>query len=144
MPLGNANGRLGNAKYCTLIILLDSGTSSSIVLGKNTQKAPNKKTQSVKWIIQGGDFLTTHKTNVELVLPKLDATKSVAWIFHVDDLQKNSRYDMIIGRDLLLKLKLDLCLSDYNIKGNGGAYGGCTATMKDPSDLCDDTSFRNE
>ena len=37
--------------------------------------------------------------------------------FHVDDLQNNSMYDMIIGRDLLLELMLDLCLSDYTIKG---------------------------
>ena len=64
--------------------------------------------------------------------------------FHVDDLQNNSMYDMIIGRDLLLELMLDLCLSDYTIKGNGGAYKGCTAPMRDPYNLCDDASFRNE
>ena len=68
----------------------------------------------------------------------------MTWRFHVDDLQKNSRYDMIIGRDLLLELKLDLYFSNFTIKGNGGAYEGCTAPMKDPYDLCDDTSFINE
>ena len=62
----------------------------------------------------------------------------------MDDLQKNSRYDMIIGQDLLLELKLYLYFSDYMIKGNVGAYEGCTDPMKDPSDLCDDASFRNE
>ena len=51
---------------------------------------------------------------------------------------------MIICQDLLLELKLDLCFSDYTIKGNEGAYEGCTAPMKDPYDLCDDASFRNE
>ena len=86
---------------------MDSGASSSVVLGKHTQKLRHKKTQPVKWSTQGGDFLTTYKTNVELVLPELDVTKSVMWSFHVDDLQKHSRYDTIIGWYLLLELKLD-------------------------------------
>ena len=66
------------------------------------------------------------------------------WIFHVDDSQKNSRYDTIICQDLLLELKLDLRFSNYKIKGNGGTYKGCTAPMKDPSDFCDNERFRNE
>ena len=51
---------------------------------------------------------------------------------------------MIIGQDLLLELKLDLCFPNYMIKGNGGSYEGCTAPMRDPYDLCNDASFRNE
>ena len=62
----------------------------------------------------------------------------------MDGSQENSRYDMIISRDLLLELKFNLCFSDYTIKGNGGAYERCTASMRDPYDLCDDASFRNE
>ena len=62
----------------------------------------------------------------------------------MDDSQKNSWYDMIICRDLLLELKLDLCFSNFRIKGNGGDYEGCTAHMKYPSNLRDDASFRNE
>ena len=62
----------------------------------------------------------------------------------MDDSQKNSRYDMIIGWDLLLELKLDLYLSDYTIKGNGGVYKVCTDPMTYPYDLWDEASFRNE
>ena len=50
----------------------------------------------------------------------------------MDDLQKNSRYDMIIGQSSLLDLKLDLCLSYYKFRGNGGAYVVCAAPTKDP------------
>ena len=67
---------------------MDSGASSSIVLGKHKQKLRYKNTQPVKWSTQGGGFLTTHKTNVELVLTELHATNSMTWNFHVDDLQK--------------------------------------------------------
>ena len=51
---------------------------------------------------------------------------------------------MIIGRDLLLELKLDLCFSDCKIKGNGGVYEGCTAPIRYPYNLYDDSIFRNE
>ena len=99
---------------------MESGANSSIVLEKHTQTLRHKNTKPVRWSTQGGDFLTTHKINVELVLPELDAKKSVTWNFYMDDSQKNSRYDMIIGRDLLLELTLDLCLFVCTIKGNGG------------------------
>ena len=51
---------------------------------------------------------------------------------------------MIIDQDLLLELELDLCFSDCTIKGDGGAYEGCTAPIKYSSDLSDDTRFRNK
>ena len=96
------NRRLGKAKYFTLRIPLESGASSLIVQVKHTQTLRHKNTQQVKWSTQVSDFIPTHKTNVELLLPELDAMKSVTWSFHVDDSQKYSRYEMIIGRDLLL------------------------------------------
>ena len=46
----------------------------------------------------------------------------MTWSFHVDDSQKILWYDMIIGQDLLLELKLYLCFYNYTIKGNGDAY----------------------
>ena len=81
---------------------------------------------------------------MELVLPLLDATMIVKWNFYMGDSQENSRYDMIIGQDLLLELKLDFCFSDHTIRVDGGAYKGCTISMKDPFDLHDDAIFRNE
>ena len=62
----------------------------------------------------------------------------------MDDSQIDSRYGMIIGLELLLELKLDLCFSKCTIKGSGGVYEEFTVPMKDPSDLCDDASFKNE
>ena len=85
------NERLDKAKFCTLRILLESDASSSIEIGKHTQKSRHKKIQLVKWITQGGDFLNTYKSNVELVITELDATKTVTWSSHVNDSQKNSR-----------------------------------------------------
>ena len=63
-------------------------------------------------------------------MPELDAKKSVTLDFHVDDLRFNHRYDMILGRDMLSELKLDLCLSDNTIRINVGTYKVCTFPMK--------------
>ena len=46
--------------------------------------------------------------------------------FHVDDLQVNFRYNMILGCDIYLELKIDLCFSDNTVRGNVGAYKECT------------------
>ena len=99
------NGRPGKAKFNSLRILLDYGMNSLIVLGKHTKELCNKKTQPVKWSTQGSDFLTTHTTNVEFLLRELDATKSVTWNFHVDELQENAGYNMIIGRNVFQNSK---------------------------------------
>ena len=75
----------------------------------------------------------------------------MAWNFHEDDSQENVSYNMILSWDVVSELKVDLCLSDYTIKVNGGAYKGCMKPMKDvnkvhiktPIEHFDDGSFRN-
>ena len=55
----------------------------------------------------------------------------MTWNFHVEDSHGNPRYDMILGRDILSNLKIDLRFYDNNIRRNEGAYEGCTEPMKD-------------
>ena len=47
------------------------------------------------------------------------------------DSQGNINYKMILGCDILNELQIDLCFSKNTIIGNGGAYEGCAAPMKD-------------
>ena len=47
------------------------------------------------------------------------------------DNQTNSRYDIILGRDLLNALGLDLNFSSNIIIGGDGPYEGCSASMDD-------------
>ena len=61
----------------------------------------------------------------------------------MDDSHESSQYDMIIGRDLLLEIKLDLCFSNYTIKGSVGVYEGSTTPMRDTCYLWGDVIFRN-
>ena len=70
----------------------------------------------------------------------MDSMKRVKCNFHVDNLQSNHRYDIILGLDILSKLKIDLCLSNYTIKVNWGAYECCMTPMKDVKKLNRKTS----
>ena len=98
------NCRLGKDKCNSLRILLYSGARYSIVLVKHAQKLHKKMTKSVRCITQGGDFHTSSKSKVEIVLTKLYGTKIITWNSHVDGSQGNHKYDIILGHDMLSKL----------------------------------------
>ena len=61
--------------------------------------------------------------NVDLCLPEFVATKIVTWKFHVAR-STNSRYDMILGRDLFTALGLDLKFSENIILGGDETFKG--------------------
>ena len=70
--------------------------------------------------------------SVDFGLPEFSATKIVTWKCHVDK-TTNGRYDMILGRDLLDALGLDINFSEKVTIGGEGPYEGCLATMVDAS-----------
>ena len=57
--------------------------------------------------MQAGDINTYLKVEVDFTLPELSVMSVVIWKCHVDDSAKG-RYDMILGRDLLTELLLNL------------------------------------
>jgi hypothetical protein len=88
--------------------LIDTGTSSSIVLREFVRKgrAKSYKGQTTKWSTLGGVFQTKRKALIDFSLPELSTQKKVTSIFHVDDKtdKDQAQFDMIIGMDLLTKL----------------------------------------
>ena len=65
-------------------------------------------------------------------LTACSAAKIVSWKRHVDS-KTNSRYDIILGRDLLTALGLDLRFSENIIICGEGTYEGCLTPMVDSS-----------
>ena len=124
------NRRIGKAKFNSLRILLDPGTSSSFVLGKHTQKLQKRITKSVIWSTKAADFHKNSKINVETSSPKLDAKKTIIWNFHINNSPRNHKYYMIIGGGIFSKLQIVICFYDDALRGNRGAYSGCKAPMK--------------
>ena len=59
---------------------------------------------------QTGNYTSNSMVTLEFSSPELIATKIVTWKCHVDDSTAGS-YDMILSRDLLTKLGIDIKLS---------------------------------
>ena len=57
------------------------------------------------------NITTNLKVKIDFILPELSATKIVTWNFHVDDSVKG-RYYMILGKDLLTQLLLNVKFSE--------------------------------
>ena len=49
---------------------------------------------------------------------------------HIDE-PTNGRYNMILGRDLITALGMDLKFSENVMNGGEGPYKGCSASMVD-------------
>ena len=71
------------------------------------------------WKTQAGKFTTPKKVNIEFFLPEFSVTKIVTWECHVNE-YTISRYEMILGRDLLTALGLDINFSENVIIGGEG------------------------
>ena len=82
------------------------------------------------WATQAGKFTTSKKVKIDFFLLKFSVTKIVMWKCHVDE-STNCRYKIILGRDLLTTLGLDLKFSENVIIGGEGPYEGCSAPMVD-------------
>ena len=85
------NVRLGKVRFNSLSIILDLGSSSSIIVVKQTQHLKIKCTNIVCWITKKGILNNNFSSKLENVLPKLYATKIVTLNFHVDDSQGKNR-----------------------------------------------------
>ena len=106
-----------------LRILLDTGTSATIILAKFT--APNststKLVRPTTWTTMGGNFITRRKSLIKFTLPEFYLNRVIQYSVHVDDSTDASQasYDMIIGRDLMSELALDISFTTHTIIWEG-------------------------
>ena len=99
-------------------------------------KKPRNKYTPVNSMVrstQSGHFTKNSMVKIELSLPVLCVTKIVTWKCIVGD-STTGRYDMIIGRDILTKLGIDLKYSTNNIDCGKGPHQGYTAPMENLND----------
>ena len=71
---GCMNTRSGREKLKKFRILLDSGSSLTIVMVKLTSKLKSKEAAKHMLEIQAGKFTTSKKANIEFFLPDFSAT----------------------------------------------------------------------
>ena len=111
-------------------ILLEIGCNSTIFMGRLIKKLTHKVRAVMQWYMQADNINTNLTVKTYLTLPVLIAAEMVTWNFHVDDTTKG-RYDMILGRDILKTLGLNLKLFDYVIESDYGSFKELTPHMVD-------------
>ena len=96
-------------------VLLDTGTSSSLILKNIVKKLKLKNVPQTKWITKGGTFTTDSECKIRFKLPQFSETKEINWQCYVDSSNANARYDMILGRDFLQETGMILNWNDLTM-----------------------------
>ena len=84
----------------------------------------------MQWNTQAWNITTNLKVKVYFNLPAIIAMNALMWKLHVDDSVKG-RHNMILGRDILTELWLNLKYSEQVIKADDGPSKGSTIPMVD-------------
>ena len=101
-------------EFKRLRVLLDSGCTATLVNANMVKHLKKKHTMPTKWSTKAGNFQTTHKCKIEFTLPEFHPGREIEWNVYVDE-SPPLKYDMIIGRDLLMHLGIDLIFSKAEI-----------------------------
>ena len=109
-------------------VLLDTGSTSTIVLSKFARTLNPPTTNPVQWSTMGGQFATRRTASIKLKLPEFSTTKTITWTAHVDESTspKSAMFDLIIGIDLMEALGIDISFKENQI-----TWDDVTIPMKD-------------
>ena len=107
ITIGCVETRLSNKnpKERRIKILLDSGSSGTLINDTVVSKLRNRAEAETQWKTAAGTFTTKGKCKIRFRLPEFYEHRSVDWKVHVT--AKQMGYDMIIGRDLLHELGMN-------------------------------------
>ena len=113
------NSRKGKPKPAPLTALLDSGGSGCLIAAKHVKnlRVRQDRSTTVTWSTPGGVLETNKVCIAQLKLDELLPTKIIEWRFYVAPSLGN--YDVIIGRDMLDDLGIDLRFSDRVVHCEG-------------------------
>ena len=145
ITLGYLHSRKGSRKgkhQKRLKILFDSGCGDTIINQSVIGDLETSKTKPSKWATKTGSFSTNKKCKINFMLPAFHKHRDVTWAAHVDDsTETNSRYDMIIGRDLMHVLGLDTSFKEASM-----TWDNAEVSMQEPDWLDKDhvDSFEQE
>jgi hypothetical protein len=92
-----------------LRVLFDSGCGATLINKKFVRHWKKTESKSTKWSAKGGSFKTKRKCEIEFTLPAFHENRNINCNAYVDESHhESSNYDMIIGRDLLHSLGINL------------------------------------
>ena len=106
MTFGILNTRLGKGRAKTIRILFDSGSSGTLLKACYAKKLRVKQSQQTRWTTAAGSFTTASKAAIDFLMPEFHESRLIS--YKVSLIEGDCPYDMILGRDLLEKLKINL------------------------------------
>jgi hypothetical protein len=99
-----------------LRVLFDSGCAAALINKRFVRHWKKTESKSTKWSTKGGSFKTKRKCEIELTLPAFHENRKITCSVYVDESHhESSNYDMIIGRDLLQSLGINLLFDTAEI-----------------------------
>ena len=112
---GSKKGR--KIKFDNLRFLLDSGCSDSIASLKYGKSSKEK--WKTKYFTAGSwQLKTQYQMDIMFSLPEFSNSKLINWKFHLTD-NEDLGYDMVIGRDLMMSLGIDISFDKKKIIWEG-------------------------
>ena len=116
MPIliGELKAHPNETNWKKVKILVDSGASASIIHEKFVSDLPKQKSRNVTWTTMGGQFKTADICETKLCLPELNSTALIHVKLHITN--QDSKYDMILGRDLCGQLGIVIDFENGLIK----------------------------
>ena len=115
-------------EWMGLFLLFDSGASESFVREKYVNHLKHKFVKcNDKYEIAGGTFNVSKEVKLRFSLPEFGSSKIITSKFKIDSSTNNGiGYDMIIGRDILAALGIDISFKDETV-----TWDYVTVPMKD-------------
>ena len=119
MAFVRLNTSLGKPKPVTIRALLDSGASETLVASKFVKKLRTKNSTqgTTTWSTPAGELKTSQKVKVQFTIPELQEKRLLEWNVHVAE--DMGAYDMIIGRDIMTFLGIDIRFSSRIVEWDG-------------------------
>ena len=107
----------GKPKPVMLKALFDSGATGTLIAKKHCKKLKTVATAKQQWSTPAGILTTRSKVKAEFCISELHDKRVIAWNCHA--FENLGNYDMIIGRDLMHDLGIDVCFSTQTINWDG-------------------------
>ena len=97
-------------------VLFDSGCSATLINKRFVRHWKKTDVKATKWSTKAGSFKTKRKCDIEFTLPAFHENRTISCSAYVDESHHESNhYDMIIGRDMMHSLGINLLFDTAQI-----------------------------
>lgn len=97
-------------------VLFDSGCSATLINKRFVKHWKKTELKPIKWSTKAGSFKTKRRCDIEFTLPAFHEHRKISCMAYVDESHHEScNYDMIIGRDIMHSLGINLLFDTAEI-----------------------------